>query len=163
MKQSSRSPRSRVVRALLAGSVRAMLSSCVENRMYRIESIQPDSPLSMAFIEFDDQGELWSQEQLSLTLEHIKAENNAQGGAIVVVFVHGWNHNASPREETRESGNVLGFRRILEQIAQEEHQLPTHRPRPVVGVYIGWHAAATTCVIHQLRSLSQRYSSTRRS
>ena len=109
----SRRAGSRAIWALLMGSVLATLPGCVANRMFRVDSIDTSPLYSLAFIEFDDQGELWSPAQVSRALDVIQAANIARDGAIVVVFVHGWNHNASLSEETSKHGNVLGFRRML--------------------------------------------------
>lgn len=48
-------------------------------------------------------------------------------GAVVVVFVHGWKHNAYSGDD-----NLKAFRGILAQTARETPE------RPVFGVFIGW-------------------------
>ncbi len=56
----------------------------------------------------------------------------------LVVFIHGWKHNAGTDDD-----NVIGFRRFLATAALMEDALShepgtSHRPRRIVGVYVGW-------------------------
>ncbi len=78
---------------LLAG---LLALSCTANQMYRPTSLEEQAEYSLAFIEFDDQGELWSPSQLDSALAHLE-RLNAGPGVALVVFVHGWNNDASMR------------------------------------------------------------------
>jgi len=63
----------------------------------------------------------------------IRTANKGERGAVVVVFVHGWNNDASPRNQRH--GSLAGFRRTLGSIArQAESQAPG---MPLVGIYLG--------------------------
>src|SRR5262249_4984050 len=55
--------------------------------------IYPD--FTVAFIEFDDQGRLWSRAQLDLLDRTLDAEAAREGyeGVAVVFFAHGWEHD----------------------------------------------------------------------
>jgi len=134
-----------VIAALLA-------TGCVGNEAYRLtkpvlhesltsneidETVVDDTPwpYKMAFIEFDDRGEMFHRSELSATIAAIEsakrtaAESTArvtamvsgarldtcqtrpdlcEPGPLVVTFVHGWKNNAQ-----LDNGNVWGFRRIL--------------------------------------------------
>lgn len=90
---------------------------------------------SMAFIEFDDQGFFWDEHQLEAAVEHIRmvAENR---GAVIIAFVHGWNHNASEGDN-----NVACFQEMLKAaslIQRANHPGRPDEARAVVGVYLGW-------------------------
>lgn len=93
-----------------------------------------------AFIELDEEGKLYKESDgtprqvvRAINLIHdLKATAKAQS-VIVVVFVHGWKNNASDA-----SGNMWGFRRILDEIA---YQAPEPKP-PVIGIYVGWPGAS---------------------
>ena len=61
--------RSRLIFRVWMTLLLALLLGCVPNRMYRLESVEVGTPSSLAFIEFDDQGELWTPTQLSHALE----------------------------------------------------------------------------------------------
>src|SRR6185437_1209506 len=107
-----------------------VLTGCVRNHQYRLTkavSIAKSSfygpdlrdrrphPYYLAFIEFDEFGELWDRRQLQAALEIIeRAESpiadpqevqarscagrpNAGGGPVrLVIFIHGWKNNAAP-------------------------------------------------------------------
>ena len=102
------------------------------------------SPYQLAFIEFDDRGEMFDRRQLDAAVQTIlAARKNAPAGTtpIVALFVHGWKNNASD-----ESGNVWGFRQSLAAIALQAKQ-PGQPFPPVVGVYIGWRGAVVSAPI----------------
>ncbi len=71
----------------------------------------------------------------------IKQLNTAaqKGNITLIVFIHGWKHNART-----DDGNVEGFRRFLATAASVEDTIarkPSAKPRAprrVVGVYVGW-------------------------
>lgn len=85
---------------------------------------------SFGVIEFDDHGTHWDREQLRLVKDEIKAISQAQAGKkdlikkdpikskgiLLVVFVHGWRHNASEG-----SSHLLRFRKLAQKIASSEH------------------------------------------
>jgi len=98
--------------------------------------------------EFDDQG--WippgtdSNELTDLFARLDKISAAHCGDVSVVVFVHGWHHNAAPLDS-----NVADFRKLLTTFAASERNGEltsspcTARPqstkgRHVVGIYVGW-------------------------
>jgi pimeloyl-ACP methyl ester carboxylesterase len=139
-------------------------ASCVPNKAYRIaypagkppqvdppkfempppedcgQNRGPGKPYTLAFIEFDDRGELFDRRQLTNAVQAIRDAKAAAAGmspsagqtphASVFTFIHGWKNNASDN-----SGNVWGFRQTLACLASN------YDPYPVVGIYIGWRGA----------------------
>src|SRR3954467_5329559 len=106
-----------------------ILASCTPNTVYTrlpqaassliVEGAVTERRYSLAFIELDDNGDLWNQSQLEYALKEISYANRARSGsgAIVAVYVHGWKHNAS-----EEDSNLVAFRKeVLQKIANEEH------------------------------------------
>lgn len=115
---------------------------------------------SLAFVEFDDVGELWSignqrwdrstsvgkwpKSQLENAVELVDAERTiAQQDhrrLIVLTFVHGWHNDAGPNDETHNQ-NLNSFKHSLEYLA-------THSPGQskcagsdcpvVVGIFLAW-------------------------
>jgi hypothetical protein len=83
-------------------------------------------------VEFDDQGASYRNDQLvelSQVLDALEGQH-----PIVLVFVHGWKHNAR-----RQDRNLDSFDRVLAQTAQAEQALKSDAPkRPVVGIFVGW-------------------------
>lgn len=107
----------------------------------------------LLFVEFDDQG--WMQgalnqrrpgdkdhldmlfEDLERTYRRLGAEGQ---GISLVVFVHGWHHNADVMDQ-----NVHAFRRLLREIAiSEDNPVSGGQKMRVVGLYIGWRGESVT-------------------
>ena len=110
---------------------RACGQSCLEER---------DEYL-MGFVELDDQGWLWDRKQLYAVLDAL-AEEGARRDLLMVVFVHGWKHNASVCDT-----NVACFREVLlrlDDIEKLAAQSEGRAPRRVAGVYIGWRGLSVT-------------------
>src|ERR1041384_265521 len=60
---------------------------------------QGQSPYSLAFVEFNDEGRFWDDQraqdsQQRKALDLVRQTAN-KGNTVVLVFVHGWHHNAS--------------------------------------------------------------------
>src|SRR5215472_8265359 len=153
--------------ALFLGTALTMcfaLSGCVANRAYRekapvLHEFAPETKLkySMAFVEFDDVGEMFSKPseivvtdgkeqdntELGQTIAEIERINRGEEGPdpVFVLFIHGWHNNAS-----ESSGNVWGFRSELQSLAQElAKRQPAGQPaRPVMGIFLGWRGEATS-------------------
>jgi pimeloyl-ACP methyl ester carboxylesterase len=118
---------------------------CADGLDAEYQSLTADM-CSFAVIEFDDQGELFSPQQLDDTLGLIgktssrdpqNPDNNR--AALVVIFVHGWKNNASPQNEAER--NLGSFKKVLAQLAMAEQFRgadPSLRRRPVLGVYLSW-------------------------
>ena len=128
--------RNRLVPALLI--LLPGLFGCTANKMHRPVSVQQEPDYSLAFIEFDDQGELWDPTQVSRAVEVIEQLNRREEGCIVVTYVHGWQHNASEKSEQKEGGNVNDFKEFLSLVAKATAAQEVGSDRPVVGVYLGW-------------------------
>jgi len=101
-------------------------------------------PYRVAFVEFDDRGEMFDRRQLEDAIRAVtSAKQDAQTlgrKAVLAFFVHGWKNNAADS-----SGNVWGFRQTLAGLAKQFGPVHTDGPAraPVVGVYIGWRGAVT--------------------
>jgi len=124
----------RFIVPLLAG---LFALSCTAHRMYRPTSLEEHADYSLAFIEFDDQGELWSPSQLDSALAHLERLNSGPGVALVV-FVHGWNNDASPREDQADKGSIYQYRKFLTRLEEDIEQRFPGVGIPVMGVYLGW-------------------------
>jgi pimeloyl-ACP methyl ester carboxylesterase len=89
------------------------------------------------FVEIDDQGVLWSEEQFNNAIAKVREVTIKDAGkSLVVVFVHGWNNNAGEN-----SNDISRFEDILLRLARLEQAEATNDkvpPRKIVGVYVGW-------------------------
>ena len=137
-------------RVIVAALIAVSLSACVSLRSYRTNPPygpveQPPfhdrdgNPIHVGFVELDDHGLFWTDEQLPASMEMI--ENAAKpNGAIVVVFVHGWMNNA--RYPDASNGNLDNLKHdVLAVMSQHETEAARREGRPrrnVVGVYVAW-------------------------
>jgi len=105
---------------------------------------------SLHFVEFDDQGELFPgternpladsemEDFLSrVRLGSLQDDSSNPSPISVVVFVHGWKHDARSGDS-----NVRWFRAMLARLAIVERKSTC--PRRVIGLYVGWRGDATT-------------------
>lgn len=99
------------------------------------EAIDSDSNYSLGFIEFDDQGQLHDRKQLSYLISDLY-DRAANDNLIIVLFTHGWQHNAQHNDRY-----VINFHKILRKLSQQESQaalLEAREARQIAGVYLGW-------------------------
>ena len=100
---------------------------------------------SLHFTEFDDQGWPYPAEpagrygvagkQSELFFDHLRGLLGDKDAKLsVIVFVHGWKHNADG-----DDGNVRAFRQLLASLDELERQ--TACGRTVVGLYVGWRGS----------------------
>jgi hypothetical protein len=99
----------------------------------------PAPPVCLAFVEFDEQGELWDRQQPTAALDLVdraqrRTSDGKDKGPVVVTFTHGWKNNADDRDDDQ-NHNVVGFEGVLDYL---KDQYPGH---PIVGIYIGWRGA----------------------
>ena len=126
--------------ALMTG----FLAGCVPNQAFRTQGevdcvsdfvgcknalIEKYEKYDLAFIEFTDRGNLFSRTRYAHVLERIKKAADADPGAAVIVFVHGWKNNAS-----FDDANVKSFRQMLKILSDNGL---TFGRRPI-GIYVGW-------------------------
>lgn len=111
-------------------------------RLAEVEAhgVERHDEFALAFVEVDDQGELWDPRQADAAVALV--EGAKADGALVVVFVHGWKHDARVCDE-----NVACFREILRSLENQERLLADAnlvRPRQIVGVYVGWRGLSVS-------------------
>lgn len=82
------------------------------------------------FVEFDDFGNLFNRAQLDETVE--AARRIAEAGGIVIVYVHGWEHNASDSDN-----DLKSFHQAVRN-AQTLDRDQYKDKRTVLGIYVGW-------------------------
>ena len=142
-----------------------MISGCTPHKMYRSDKPEvgvcdnpdpaPESPCEqyalqqlptgngtnylLGFIEFDDQGQLWSRMQMHSVLDKVRQEA-ASHEMLMVVFVHGWKHSAAPGDK-----NINTFRGILARLSDAEGYIAKATGKPVrhlAGIYLGWRGGS---------------------
>lgn len=141
-----------LVRLLVLLAVAGSLTACVSQRQYRYLNIPGKLPAiedhkeqgyKLAFIEFKDNGDPHDPQQATEAENLILTERKGthskwSESSVVVIYVHGWKNNADQAPPTKYK-DVEKFKKTLEEIAPALTPLPSGRPTPLVGVYIGWH------------------------
>jgi pimeloyl-ACP methyl ester carboxylesterase len=90
------------------------------------EELPPEernTPYDLAFVEFGEEGTYRDRSQV----EHARDLIEARPKPLVVVYVHGWHHNAQS-----DDNDVVRFRKALLLLSK------ANLKRPIVGVYLGW-------------------------
>jgi hypothetical protein len=128
-----------------------LLLGCVANRQYRVgpqsivtvpvsgaashgnDGCQPRAgTLCMAFLEFDDFGEMFEPAQLDRAVKLIESARTPDKHPVVVTFIHGWKNNADPKRDGQKDGNAYGFQQALLPLVKK------YPNTPVIGVYVAW-------------------------
>ncbi len=90
---------------------------------------------TLGFVELDDQGQLWDRRQMTAVVDEAWKQA-ANDDLVLVVYVHGWQHDASPDDT-----DIRMFRNTLTRVASAEAEIATNlgiSARKVFGVYVGW-------------------------
>lgn len=82
----------------------------------------------IGFVEYSERGNDFDPARTHELLERLK-QYSAGGKVAVVVFIHGWKHNAKQDDE-----NVVSFTKALANLARSG----VLTDRKLVGVYVGW-------------------------
>ncbi|WOJ90615.1 hypothetical protein RZS28_04800 [Methylocapsa polymorpha] len=88
----------------------------------------------LGIVEFDDQGVCHYRTQMAAIADKL-AEFGEQD-AIIIVFVHGWKHDARSDDD-----NLAHFSGVLEAAVRREAEVAAESQRtarPVFGVFVGW-------------------------
>lgn len=104
------------------------------DKQHQFDRVNPGqtNEYQLGFVEFDEFGHLFNRKQMEDVLSQVN--DNESRNPIVLVFVHGWHHNAYPDDD-----NVQHFGGLLADVsAAENHLADTSKRRPVIGIYVGW-------------------------
>ncbi len=115
-------------------------SSCATALIERYPGIEGTrTPFELAFVEFTERGNVFDRDALDTVVDRVAelANGASREGALVVVFVHGWKHNAK-----HDNSNVEEFRQLLDATArlnaQRAFPTGTGTPRALLGIFVGW-------------------------
>ena len=121
-------------------------------------SIEVANKYILFFVEFDEQGRLYDDNQYGQLFRYLENRINCGGDMSLVVFVHGWRHNASTEDSNVQlsrdilsftfDGENAGSHPNMFRIADDEKgkrnkalcvgEAAKPGAREVVGVYVGW-------------------------
>ena len=83
----------------------------------------------LAFIEFTELGNVYNRDRMNRVLDHVRELSKSNEGVTVIVYAHGWKHNASP-----EDPDIKKFKEMLHTVSK----VNSTEDRRLVGIYIGW-------------------------
>lgn len=132
-----------------------LITACVKNTSFRTISepydcktpshqhkcrdgrsiIESYEEFDLTFIEFTERGNLFNREHTNRVLKHISSLAQIEDGVAVLVFAHGWKHNANPNDK-----NVQDFKSFLSDFSKYQ----AFGNRRVVGLYLGWRGNSVT-------------------
>ncbi len=92
-----------------------------------------EKSVDVAVVEFDRNGSLVDNDQLKRALACISEARKNRNGTVVMVFVHGWRHDASWTDD-----HFKEFRTVLLSLALREAERSRGKFRRVIGIYFGW-------------------------
>lgn len=98
----------------------------------------------LAFAEFSERGNVFSDHHLTDVLQRIRS-NAEHDGVVLVVFIHGWKHNARENDD-----NLQDFKVSLQTLAgvlEERFGETALRERRLTGLYVGWRGASLTAPV----------------
>lgn len=126
-----------------------VFSGCVQNQPFRKDQSQeckidsdhpciiekykgakPYEGYELGFIEFTERGNRFNDTQKDMVLA--KAQNYIDSNGTVIIFVHGWHHNADINDSNVQSMRD-GLRKISKYIRHDNK---------VFGIYVGWRGEA---------------------
>lgn len=147
-----------IFKGIIGLALAALLAGCVSNEQYRTSyepcnmaqktaecrksSLEQTDEYLLGFVEFDDQGWFWDRKQADVLIDRLLKKDALDSGLLMVVYVHGWRHNASFDDD-----NVASFREALKRIYSYEHLASKSEGRPermVAGIYVGWRGLSAT-------------------
>ena len=146
---------------ILMSAIILLCGGCAPNAAYRTEDKSTDCPADrctaavlehnpsydMGFVEFTDRGNVFNRTGLDSVLAYVEQQAATPEGASVVVFIHGWQHNASP-----EDSNLQSFRNMLSRAAE----LNVARQRRLIGIYIGWRGQSVSIPVAEFTTYWDR-------
>lgn len=97
----------------------------------------------LAFVEYSERGNDFNPEATKELIKRLTNYNKNEKLALIV-FIHGWKHNAAPDDD-----NVISFNKALDRLAKTK----VVGNRRLVGVYVGWRGMS----FHGLQSENLSY------
>lgn len=131
--------------------------ACGDSVLLR-KSLDGSRNLDLGIIEFDDQGQLQNRRLADAVLAQARSLASTNRALTIVVFAHGWNHNASAGD-----ANLRSFVEMLEDLDCAEVKFAFYNvnaepaetsscdgvsQRATMGIYLGWHGRSWRGPLH---------------
>ncbi len=149
-----------------SGQKRTQLEECVEannqancgSSVYTILSDGDDNrgwQPKIGYFEFNEAGLPYDAALHAALLSKIEQQaalsEQAERPLLLIVFIHGWLHNAA-----NDDSNVVSFKELLQQVQADEDISEVGSRRNVVGLYIGWQAKSSSSDLVNLLSYKRK-------
>jgi len=119
------------------------LSSCSLYHHPYPDNYAPQSAYRIHTVQIDDFGTFWDASKSQAAIDDVESQSQSMSSSTyVVVFIHGWHHNAAPDDP-----NLQQFDRWLAQLSNEfskpsrseaRRQLTGSGHFQLIGIYVGW-------------------------
>jgi hypothetical protein len=131
-----------------------LLTSCnYGHRQYRSTVDTTDPASGLLVVEVDDFGEFWNRDMAEATRKTIEAATEGKN-TIVVVFIHGWHHNADESDPNfknfKNSIDDLRDKLAHEKYVEVRKDLKVKEDIQVLGLYVGWRGRSLPSVFDYL-------------
>lgn len=104
-------------------------------------------------VQSDDYGSFWDVKQAQATLDRVEASAK-ESNTLVVLFVHGWHHNANPTDQNLQySIEALNELKALLDTPERRklREMQTGRADVnLVGIYVGWRGRSLPSLLDYL-------------
>lgn len=111
---------------------------------------------SKAYLEFNQRGEPHDPNQNIAIQRHLAAAREKARPLFVVVYVHGWHHNADTSTDDPKA-NVNKFDDLLARFWDSlGRRFPQGGQPDVLGIYVGWAGERTTAALGTVLSIKDR-------
>jgi hypothetical protein len=144
---------------IVLGVVLAATTGCASSAHFRT-SATPCQPRSYSYapglpgctglaytfnlIEFNENGRLWDTAQLAAAESSITRLAGASKPLVLVIFIHGWHHNADLKDE-----NIKSFESVLARTVKSVGE-----SYDIMGIYLGWRGESTALWPEFLNNIS---------
>ena len=111
------------------------------NRPYPQPHDQP-AQYELHTVQADDFGSFWKPHEADRVLHHVESCAQA-GNTFVYVFIHGWNHNASPGDSNLRDFNRKTLAKLCRDLGTSSRRALRERMTGsahfrLIGIYVGW-------------------------
>jgi hypothetical protein len=138
--------------ALALGVFLLVIFAAPYNEYFKVQSSH-SAAYQLFVIQADDFGSLWSVSDAQEVLNRVSSDL-ALDNVYVLLFIHGWHHNADPEDgDLREFESTLGrvSRRLASSdLSEVRRELSGTGSFRLIGVYVGWRGRSLPGVLDYL-------------
>jgi pimeloyl-ACP methyl ester carboxylesterase len=110
------------------------LIGIIANEPHQSRGLFDFKDYQLGIVEFDDQGRCYRRHQMKEVADWLSGHSDID--VIIIVFVHGWKHDARS-----DDANVASFQVVIQDTVareKEEQAKSGKASRPILGVFVGW-------------------------